>query len=282
MVLASLELSTALGRRLPQQVWLEWFRAERSNRGLVRELVAFHLPEWAAQVRCTRSEPGTARYLTPASCGCSISTDVRVSGEDRGMASERTERQGFDPSKFLTKVNGNDYLEVKWRLLWFRTDHPDGEIETELVEHRDGVAVFRARVKVPGGGSATGWGSESAEDFADYLEKAETKALGRALAALGYGTQFCPDFEFGAVEQRVVDAPVDAARLSGRRALGGRATPRQLEYLRDMARRLGMTEEELEAQAREQFGAGLEELARQDASALIETLRQRRSAHEAA
>mgnify|MGYP001428909523 CR=1 FL=1 len=66
------------------------------------------------------------------------------------MAADRNERQAFDPSKFLTKVNGNDYLEVKWRLLWFRTDHPDGEIETELVEHRDGVAVFRARVRVPG------------------------------------------------------------------------------------------------------------------------------------
>lgn len=199
---------------------------------------------------------------------------------EASMAAERNERQGFDPSKFLTKVNGNDYLEVKWRLLWFRTDHPDGEIETELVEHRDGVAVFRARVRVPGGGSATGWGSESAEDFADYLEKAETKALGRALAALGYGTQFCPDFEFGAAEQRVVDTPVDVSRL-GRRA-AGRVTARQLEYLRDMARRLGMSEEELEAQAREQYGVGLEDLARQDASALIESLRQRRMAHEVA
>jgi len=220
--------------------------------------------------------------LTPGSVCARLSTDVliRVIGE-ADMATERSERQVFDPSKFLTKVNGNDYLEVKWRLLWFRTDHPDGEIETELVEHRDGVAVFRARVRVPGGGSATGWGSESAEDFADYLEKAETKALGRALAALGYGTQFCPDFEFGAAEQRVVDAPIDGSRLAGRRG-SGRATPRQLEYLRDMARRLGMSDDELEAQVREQFGVGLEELARQDASTLIETLRQRRPTHEAA
>ena len=198
------------------------------------------------------------------------------------MANELKERSTFEPSKYLTKVNGHDYLEVKWRLLWFRTEHPDGEIETELVEHRDGVAVFRARVRVPGGGSATGWGSESAEDFADYLEKAETKALGRALAALGYGTQFCPDFEFGAAEQRVVDTPIDSRRLGWRRAEGGRVTPRQLEYLRDMARRLGMSEEELEARAQEQFGTSLADLGRQEASALIESLRQRRSVHEAA
>ncbi|MCS7051880.1 MAG: hypothetical protein NZL87_09715 [Thermomicrobium sp.] len=198
------------------------------------------------------------------------------------MATERTERPGFDPSKFLTKVNGNDYLEVKWRLLWFRTDHPDGEIETELMHHADGVAIFRARVRIPGGGSATGWGSESADDFVDYLEKAETKALGRALAALGYGTQFCPDFEFGAADHRVVDAPIESGRLARRRGASGRATPRQLEYVRDMARRLGMTEDELEAQVREQFGTGLEGLGRQDASTFIEMLRQRRHVHEAA
>ena len=63
-------------------------------------------------------------------------------------------------------------------------------------------------VSIPGGGSATGWGSESSGDFRDYLEKAETKAIGRALAALGFGTQFCPDFEFGAAAGRVVDSPV--------------------------------------------------------------------------
>ena len=78
----------------------------------------------------------------------------------------------------------------------------------------------------------------------------------------------------------MVDTPVDVSRL-GRRA-AGRVTARQLEYLRDMARRLGMSQEELEAQAREQYGVGLEDLARQDASALIESLRQRRMAHEVA
>src|SRR3990172_4669492 len=118
--------------------------------------------------------------------------------------------KSFDASKYLTDVNGKDYLEVKWRLLWLRTEHPDAVIETELVKHGAGLALFRARVTVPGGGPASGWGSETAEDFGDYIEKAETKALGRALAALGYGTQFCEDFDFGREEDyRVVDTPVD-------------------------------------------------------------------------
>src|SRR5688572_22593925 len=120
----------------------------------------------------------------------------------------------FEPARFLTRVNGSDYLEVKWRLVWMRDRHPDATIDTELMSHSDNTAVFRARVAVPGGGSATGWGTESAGDFRDYVEKAETKALGRALAALGFGTQFCPDFEFGAAAGRVVDAPVKVARAS--------------------------------------------------------------------
>jgi hypothetical protein len=33
---------------------------------------------------------------------------------------------------------------------------------------------------------------EKAASFSDFLEKAETGAIGRALAALGYGTQFAP------------------------------------------------------------------------------------------
>src|SRR5262249_61697389 len=81
------------------------------------------------------------------------------------------------------------------------------------------MAIFKARVSIPGGGSATGWGQEEAADFGDYLEKAETKALGRALAALGYGTQFTEDFEFSTdEEQRVVDSPVERPAARARAA----------------------------------------------------------------
>lgn len=115
----------------------------------------------------------------------------------------------FDASRYLVSLKGRDYLEVKWRLLWLRTEHPEAIIETELVRLDQGYAVFKAKVSVSDGGSATGWGSEDVGDFADYLEKAETKALGRALAALGYGTQFTEDFEFHKDGgQAVVDSPV--------------------------------------------------------------------------
>lgn len=123
----------------------------------------------------------------------------------------------FDASKYITKVSGKDYLEVKWRLVWFRDEHPNGSVATELLEHEQGkYAVMKATVSywldVDGKrqyvASASGHGTEERSDFGDYLEKAETKALGRALAALGYGTQFCDDLDFGSTGQRVVDSPV--------------------------------------------------------------------------
>src|SRR5579871_5818942 len=108
----------------------------------------------------------------------------------------------FEPSKYLTKLSRRqrtpdgqwknielDYMEVKWRLLWLRTEHPDARIHTELVKHVDDLAVFKAHVALANGAEATGFGSETVDDWKDYMEKAETKALGRALAALGYGTQ---------------------------------------------------------------------------------------------
>ena len=206
------------------------------------------------------------------------------------MSTSTTE---FDPSRYLTKVSGSDYLEVKWRLLWLRQTHPDAAIETELISHADQVAVFRARVSIPGAGSATGWGTEAYGDFRDYVEKAETKALGRALAALGFGTQFCNDFAFGADQNRVVDAPVDLQRQLERRKANGNgrqspevqevrasdqpATARQHGFIEAMARELGISDDALKLEVESSFGSSVTGLNRRDASVLIERLQQRRS-----
>jgi hypothetical protein len=133
----------------------------------------------------------------------------------------------FEPGKHLRPMKGGaEYLDVKWRLVWLRQEHPDAEIETRALEHEPGKwAAFIARVALPGKGSATGHGSETAADFRDYYEKAETKALGRALAALGYGTQFVGDeLDEG---QRIVDAPVQrpAPRAQERPAPAPPAAP---------------------------------------------------------
>jgi hypothetical protein len=123
----------------------------------------------------------------------------------------------FDPSEHLIQLKRNkkvgnawvevinDYLEVKWRLAWLRDKHPLAVLRTELYSVTEQQAIFKAEVTTPEGASATGWGSETVGDFTDFVEKAETKAMGRALAALGLGTQFCGDFEEGG---SVTDSPI--------------------------------------------------------------------------
>jgi len=211
-----------------------------------------------------------------------------------------TEGSTFDPTRYLTKVGGRDYLEVKWRLVWLRALHPGARVVTNLVEHRPGeMAVFVATVTLPPteveetdpltgeivkrqwSPSATGWGSEGIDDFGDYLEKAETKALGRALAALGFGTQFCWDFEFGADQQRVVDAPTELRGGDRRPSSGGNrmeATPRQFKYLHAVAREVGLSNEDIEARSQHAFGCGVAELNRRDISQLIEQIQAERGA----
>lgn len=123
-------------------------------------------------------------------------------------------KQGtFKPDEHFRNLKGQQYLEVKWRVVWFRDEHPEGYISSELVEHdpAGGLAVFKARVGFALDDMrevyATGYGSETRKDFADYLEKSETKAIGRALAMLGYGT--AQAIELDEEERTVVDSPVD-------------------------------------------------------------------------
>lgn len=126
----------------------------------------------------------------------------------------------FDPNTHLRNLKGQSYLDVKWRLLWLREEHPDAIITTSLEQYRDDTQmwVFKAQVVIPGGGSATGHGQETERDFpAGALEKSETKAIGRALAALGYGTQFALERDASESEgDRPADSPVQPAKAAPR------------------------------------------------------------------
>lgn len=118
-----------------------------------------------------------------------------------------TESKPFDPRAHMTKVQGRDYLEVKHRIAWLNDTEPAYEVETEIVAVQEDHAIVRARARIVRDGvvvkSATSHGSESRADFPDFLEKAETKAIGRALSVLGFGT---PDDD-GSAKGRPVDTP---------------------------------------------------------------------------
>ena len=211
--------------------------------------------------------------------------------------------KSFDPGRYLTKVGSADYLEVRWRLVWLREVHPDALIETKLLAHDANSAIVWANVVIPGGGSASGIGSETYDDFRDFHEKAETKAIGRALAGLGFGTQFCPDHDFGSEHGYVVDSPVgrsDGAGATfrprdgsttrnhvrggpgGNGGTGQEATPRQLKFIQAIAREHGISDDALNAEVEQLYGRALDALDRRDASAFIERLQSRRTVTDVA
>lgn len=185
---------------------------------------------------------------------------------------EGQQKREFNPNEHLIQLKSSDgskdYLPVNWRLVWFREAYPHGTIETEMV-HLDldrqteeevfvwssekrrsekvtkqdkGFVVFKATVKDGIGGIATGTKSEKAASFNDFIEKAETGAIGRALAALGFGTQFAPELDEA---HRIVDAPVERTANAGNNSAAptpddsAPATEQQLSSIKKLCQHIG-------------------------------------------
>jgi hypothetical protein len=130
----------------------------------------------------------------------------------------------FDPNKYMLKLpkqrkvnlpNGQvmfekteaDYLPVAARIAWFRKDHPYWSIITKVEKWGDKAVVMKAVIKdMLGDVIATARKKETEAGFPDYIEKAETGAIGRALAMCGYGTLQAPEFD---EQDRLADAPAE-------------------------------------------------------------------------
>lgn len=108
-------------------------------------------------------------------------------------------------------LRGKPYLQVAHRLVWFREDHPDWSIETEV--QTNGVeSMSKAIIRDEAGRIiATAHKKETAEGFGDHLEKSETGSIGRALALIGYGTQFAPELDEG---ERLADSPIQRPKVN--------------------------------------------------------------------
>ena len=101
----------------------------------------------------------------------------------------------------LMNLKGKDYLQVAHRLVWFREEKPLWSIETTILE---GLAFATIKDET-GRVIATAHKSIGSKQYA--VESAETGAIGRALAIVGYGTAHCGDeLEEG---EEIADAPID-------------------------------------------------------------------------
>lgn len=111
----------------------------------------------------------------------------------------------------LMNLKGKDYLMVAHRLQWFNEVEVSFHIDTDFLVINDEQTVARAKVSVFNKEGkevkhATATKRETKKDFPDHTEKAETGAIGRALALAGYGTQFAvSDLDEG---DRLADAPL--------------------------------------------------------------------------
>lgn len=104
---------------------------------------------------------------------------------------------------YVVLYEKNPYMLIPGRLLWFRHKHPKGQVVTHALEISREYAAMRAEVCSEAGyvlASGHGTGMPQARKFGDtHAEKAETMAIGRALAMAGFGLAalgFHSDSEF--------------------------------------------------------------------------------------
>lgn len=128
--------------------------------------------------------------------------------------------EGFEPKDYLRKEVSEEgvsfYLDTKYRLLWFRLKYDNGKIVKIPKALNKEYATFEVRIYADkndaednflANGFASRYKDDTNEKFGlNFVESAETAALGRALKDAGFGTQFC-DIALPN-DQTIVDAGV--------------------------------------------------------------------------
>lgn len=89
------------------------------------------------------------------------------------------------------QIHGKQYKTVALRVSEFREDHQDLSIQTEIVKDDGSIVIMKASILHFDNVMATGFAEEirgaTQINTTSALENCETSAIGRALAAFGYG-----------------------------------------------------------------------------------------------
>lgn len=156
--------------------------------------------------------------------------------------------------------NLDNYETVEDRLARFWADHPGGRVATDLVAQDGDQVIFRAAIYFDAADPiprSTGYAEElrgsSPVNKTSHLENCETSAIGRALANCGYATKGkrASREEMGKVSRMTAeassvrsDAPSDRPQVGSAAARsGGFASPKQIGYIKKLARDRGLDDQ---------------------------------------
>jgi len=118
----------------------------------------------------------------------------------------------------IVRIHDKDYRTVALRIKEFRKEHPDWSVITEVVEmNTEGVVVKATCLDDRKQIRSTGLAEENRTtgiNKTSALENAETSAVGRALAFLGYAGSCIASAE----EIAIANTPITAEQLAELRA----------------------------------------------------------------
>jgi len=187
-----------------------------------------------------------------------------------------------------------EYPKVGGRLRLAHEDNEQLSITTEVIQYDGNVAVVKACAKTKKG-EFTGLGMASVERDAKIapaiLELAETRSIARCLRFAGYGVEYCGAEEVSHLSRNGKDeAPNDEkprqqsknggndrgngnGNGSGNGGGDGRITNKQLNYIVQLGKGLGLDSKALDEEAVSAFGVKLAHLTSRNASVFIDTLK---------